>query len=95
MLRDQNVMQTFSDEIKNAVIKAQNGYCKECFNTIHSIHHKLPNIKSNRKKYPLFIHSPFNAVGLCFKDHQNKSHQYIITQQEAQVYEEWLRGKVS
>jgi len=81
----------FPDEVKRAVYEAQNGYCKGCLNRIHSIHHKLHDTAYNRKKFPLFINSPMNAVGLCYKCHRDRSHLYRVTEKEAEVYEEWLR----
>jgi hypothetical protein len=84
-------MKTFSDKTKTQVYEAQNGYCKGCLNKIHSYHHKLPNNKANRRKFPLFIHSPFNGVGLCLDCHTNKDHLYTITEQEAEGYERFLQ----
>lgn len=85
---------TFSDEVKILIANAQNGYCKveKCFVRIHSIHHMLNNIKSNRKKFPLFIHSPFNAVGLCFFHHSNEFYNFKISEQLAEVYEDYLQN---
>lgn len=80
----------FPDVIKREIYDAQNGYCKLCFNPIHSIHHKLHDTEYNRKKYPLYIHSPFNGVGLCFKCHRDKSHLFRVSDKEAEVYEKWI-----
>lgn len=88
-------MKTFSNDTKFLVWTAQNGYCKGCLEKIHSYHHKLPNNEANRKKFPLFIHSPMNCVGLCSDCHTNKDHLYKVTIQEAEVYEEFLRGLVN
>lgn len=81
----------FSDTVKQKVSDAQNGYCKGCLNPIHSIHHKLHDTAYNRKKFPLFIDSPMNGVGLCHKCHRDNSHLYKITDKEAQIYEEFLQ----
>ena len=81
---------TFSNKVKEQIIEVQNGFCKGCLKRIHSIHHKLPNTKENRRKYPKLIHSIFNAIGLCIDCHKNESHLYAITDKEAQVYEERL-----
>jgi hypothetical protein len=81
----------FSNETKQIVCDAQNEYCKGCLKRIHSIHHKLHDTEYNRKKYPLFIDSPMNGVGLCHDCHKNNSHLYKITDKEADAYEEWLR----
>lgn len=88
-------MKTFSKEVREAIVKAQNGYCfcsKECVLKITDIHHKLPNTVLNNKKYPLFIQSPMNAIGLNQYCHHEKPHLLRITDLEAQVYEEYLRN---
>ena len=87
-------MITFSDKTKQLICEAQNGRCghKDCVEPIHSIHHKLKNIKSNRNNYPILIHSPINAIGLCQEHHEKLPHVYRIRDKEAQVIEEFLRG---
>ena len=89
-------MNTFSNEIKLLIAEAQNNMCgaKECFNQIHSFHHQFHNTKFNRKKFPLFIHSPFNCIGLCYKCHTNFNHLFKINEQLAQVYEEYLESLI-
>ena len=82
---------TFPDDVKQSIIESQNGYCKLCLNPIHSIHHLLQNSAPNRAKYPLFLHSPMNGVGLCENAHKNKAHKFKITTQEADVYENYLQ----
>jgi len=88
-----NKIKTFNEETKQAVAEAQNHFCKaiNCYCRIHSIHHKLPNNKVNRKKFPLFIHSVLNAVGLCSKHHSDYAHLFKITEKEAIIYEEFLQ----
>lgn len=81
---------TFSDEVKDHVVTFQHGYCANCVSKIHSIHHKLPNTKANNNNYPLFVHSIFNAVGLCNPCHANYSHHYKITPYAAHYYEQYL-----
>ena len=85
------MQKTFSDEVKQAVYEAQNGYCKICTEKIHSIHHILHNTAPNRRRFPLFIHSPFNACPLCEACHrgQNKE-KFKISLKEADMYEEYL-----
>lgn len=84
----------FSDEVKEMVCDSQNGYCVEeaCLEQIHSVHHRLHDTTYNRKRFPLFIHSPFNAVGLCFKGHRDNSHLFRIIEKQAQMYENYLQG---
>jgi len=83
---------TFPDEVKRDVSEAQNDFCLEkgCYEPIHSHHHKLLNTDYNRKKFPLFIHSPFNCAGLCFNGHTNNSHKFKVTEKEAEMYERYL-----
>ena len=83
-------MKGFPDEVKRAVSEAQNYKCKGCLNPINSIHHKVRDTEFNRRRYPLFINSPMNAVGLCSGCHTSMSHKYRITDNEAEMYEEWL-----
>lgn len=85
------MIKTFSSKTKEAVINSQNGYCFECLEPVHSIHHKLSNTKYNRERFPLFIHSPLNAIGLCENCHRNKAHSYRITESQAVIYEEFLK----
>lgn len=84
----------FSIEIKQAVHDAQHGYCKVkgCHCKIHSIHHMLHDTEYNRRRFPLFIDSPFNAVGLCEFHHTQKSHEWRITDEEAKMYEAYLQN---
>jgi len=81
------------EDIQAEIVRAQNGFCKSegCYNKIHSIHHKLHNTSYNRKKFPLFLNSPFNLVGLCYKCHKDKSHLFRVTEKEAEFYERWLK----
>jgi len=83
--------ETFPSEVKISIFESQNGYCLDCLEPIHSYYHRLPNNKANRKKFPLFIHSPMNGAGLAFNCHTNKSHLYKITEKEAEVYEKYLQ----
>lgn len=86
--------ETFSNDVKSGVMFAQNGYCRAegCLERIHSIHHKLQNTKPNNKKFPIFINSPMNAVGLCHFHHDNIPHVFRITPEEAVIYEAFLEG---
>ena len=83
----------FSNDTKQAIAEAQNFFSKGTLEKIHSIHHKLPRTKANVKKFPLFIDSPMNGVGLSFYEHSNNSHLYRITEKEAEVYE-WFLEKL-
>lgn len=87
-------MKGFPVNIQRQVFEAQNGMCAvlNCYNTIQDFHHRLPQNKTNRKLYPLFIDSPFNCVGLCRDCHTNRSHLFRINDKLAQVYEDYLRN---
>ena len=83
-------MKTFSPEVKQSIMEAQNGFSKGTLEKIDSFHHSLPNTKANRKRYSLYLHSPMNCVRLSFNEHANHAYKYITTQAEADVYERWL-----
>jgi len=89
-------METFSNKVKQAIMDAQNGFCgmKDCYIQIHSIHHKLHNTEYNRKRFPLFLQSPFNAVGLCAKCHRDYSRHFEVSEFEAEMYEEFLNDLI-
>ena len=86
------MIKTFSNEVKKAIFESQHGKCRvlNCYEPISSIHHKLNNCVAHRKKYPLFIHSPQNAIGLCENCHTQNSHLFRVTEKEAEAYERWL-----
>ena len=84
---------TFSPETRQSIYNAQNGICKNCLDPIDKafgFHHMLINSKPNQAKFPLFLHSPMNCVGLCEKCHTNKPHLFRISEKLARVYENWL-----
>ena len=86
--------ETFTEETRQLIYNAQNGYCKGTVQPIHDFHHKLHNTKPNRKNFPLFVQSPMNCVGLCREEHEQHPHKYNITEQEAKVYELYLESIV-
>lgn len=82
---------TFSGWVRSYVYDAQNGFCKLCYARIEDFHHRLPNTVTNRSKYPLFLQSPFNCVGLCRDCHSGpKKNRFKVSDAEAEVYESWL-----
>jgi len=89
-MKTKKEISTFPDEVKMSIFTAQNGYCKDCLEKIHSFHHKLKNCQENRRKFPLLINSAINCVGLCLNHHTNFDYLYMITEQEAAVYESFL-----
>lgn len=78
-------------EIRQMVFDAQHGYCRICDNRCTELHHRLPNIKSNRLLFPLFIDSPFNLYGVDKDCHINKKKEMAIKEDEAIMYEAYLR----
>lgn len=92
-MKEKKPKQTFSAEVKQLILNIQGGYCGHdgCLNTIHSIHHKLPNKREN-EKYTLLLHSPINAIGLCEWHHRNNSHNHKINCIQAQIFEEYLQS---
>ena len=84
----------FPDYIRILMSEVWHGYCcvDGCLSPIHSYHHKLPETEYYMKKFPLFIHSPFNCAPLCNKHHVNhrKYPKLNVSEREAAVYEEWL-----
>lgn len=82
----------FNNEIKEQLLNCYNGYCsiQGCLNKANSVHHMLKNSAYNRKKYPLFVHSIFNAKLLCEYHHTQKQFLFKINDREAQMYEDYL-----
>ncbi len=83
----------FDKETQIQVAEAQNFYCANegCYEKIHSTHHKLHDNVTNQFKFPLFIDSIFNAIGLCMKCHRDFSHKFRITIAMAELFENYLR----
>ena len=77
--------------LRSQIFRAQHGYCHRCNLKVRELHHRLPNTKTNRKLFPLFIDSPFNLVGLCGDCHTNHKEEYDVTEDMAVVYEAFLK----
>ena len=82
--------------MRDDIYNAQNGFCcvAGCCDRIDDFHHLVHNTKVNRKKYPLFIDSPMNLVGVC-QHHHKEWTRYPETKGDyvnklAHVYEEYL-----
>ena len=84
----------FSDETKQEIFDALNGYCcvGNCYNRIMDFHHKLHNFKHYQLKFPLFLQSVFNCAGTCRDCHNDYSiHPELnITENVAEVFENYL-----
>ena len=89
---------TFSRQAREAVHEAQNGYCavNDCHEKICDFHHVVPNSKENQRRYPLFLQSPFNCVGICRADHDSgKIYKFKISLKLADLYESWLEKLIT
>ena len=87
-------MKGFSEEVRREVYEAQNCMCGAigCLEHADSCHHRVHNTATNRKLYPRFIHSPFNAVYLCNKCHDSEAiQQFKIPYKVAAMYEKYLQ----
>lgn len=63
-------------DMKFLLTTAHGNYCKcseDCMKIATDIHHILPNTKTNRKKYPLFLESPFNKLPINNGCHLTKA----------------------
>lgn len=86
----------FSAEVRINEANAHHGYCrvKDCYNKIHSFHHRIENKKYFRKLFPLLIQSQINCAGLCQEHHVGHSSVPCldISEQEAKMYEKALEA---
>jgi len=85
-----------SQETYESVMNLYNYRCDNCgTNQDIQLHHRKEDSKPNNKKYPLFLHSPFNLVALCggFANncHEKQKYRYKIPDRDCDVYEEYLR----
>jgi 5-methylcytosine-specific restriction endonuclease McrA len=56
----------FSDDVKQEVLEENNYMCQYCGSKrIADFHHRMSNTKYNQNKYPDFLQSKANCVGLC------------------------------
>ena len=83
---------TFDLRTRELVFNGQNGFCLMCLDPMTEIHHRMPNTKTNRKLFPKFLQSIFNAAGLCRDCHVEKTHDPVmrLSYDQAKAYEEWL-----
>lgn len=82
-----------TDWVTKRIYESQNGYCgiEGCYNKIDDFHHIKSNSKENNIKWPLFIQSPQNLIGLCRKHHNSEViYQFKISDKLADVYEDYL-----
>lgn len=84
----------FNRDVKEAVARAQYGYCRYCTAAIIEFDHIVPNTKTNRALFPIFLQSPFNCAGVSRNCHELKSIVMMkhmrISYEEAMMYEAYL-----
>jgi len=81
-----------NQQTRDMVFKLSNGFCQcseDCVERATDVHHKLPNTKVNKDKYPLFIDSIFNLLPANNGCHLTKP-MPKIKPHEADIYEQWL-----
>jgi len=85
---------TFSRDTREAVQAAQHFTSKIGNDPIEEFHHLVPNTLPNQKKWPIFLQSPFNCVGITHAEHDSSkiyTELRKITDKEADVYEAFLQ----
>ena len=83
---------SFPARVRELAYRLGHGYCncrKDCVKKATQVHHKLPDTKPNRKRFPLFLNSIFNACPINHDCHLTKPLP-TVTEEEAEVYEEYL-----
>jgi len=84
----------FPPSVRKLAYRLGFGYCMcspDCQKKATQIHHKLPDTKPNRRCFPLFINSIFNACPINHDCHLTKPLPKISSQ-EAEVYEGYMKG---
>ena len=85
----------FSTEVRELAFKMHHHFCgcaPECGLLANEVHHQLANTKPNRKRFPLFIDSIFNACAVNHECHMRAFPLPRIGTNEAEAYEEYLKG---
>ena len=78
------------------LFNAYNGFCQcsqECVEKATDLHHIKPNTKVNKKKFPLYLNSPFNLKPWNNGCHLNKPLPKEPSDKVCQVFEDWLGGE--
>lgn len=76
----------FSDEVKLEVLEENNYMCQYCDKKrMFDFHHRKENNKYNQKKFPKFLQSRENCLGLCRDCHTSGKvkNLYKISDEEA------------
>jgi len=87
-----------SPETYEAVMIRAGYCCERCGSTNNlNVHHRKPDHKNYREKWPLFIDSLDNLIVLCGllsnNCHGSYKHLYSITDLEAEEFERKLNGE--
>jgi 5-methylcytosine-specific restriction endonuclease McrA len=76
----------FSEDVRREVLEDNYYICQYCGqDKIFDFHHRLPNTKYNRKKYPKFLQSRINCVGLCRKCHTSGKVRKVYKIKDADI----------
>jgi len=81
-------------ETRELAMRMYGGRCAYpgCCEIATECHHAgKHNTKANRKRWPLFLESPFNKKPLCKLDHIKHPSFGEISDMQADTYEEYLR----
>lgn len=84
----------FSDDVKCEVLEDNYYLCQYCGkDRIFDFHHAFSNTKVNQKKFPEFLQSRANCVGLCRKCHASGKVRkvYKISEKEAERREDLMQ----
>ena len=81
-------------EIYEDVKRSTGGICNMpgCLNGMADLMHGNPKSEGNKKKYPLFIHSPFNLYPGCKQCHIEKPSYFALPDRMLQVREDFLES---
>ena len=85
-------MKQINSDLKIALFDAYGWMCAipDCPNEACDTHHIVPQTKVNKKKYPLYIHSPFNLFPICQPCHMTKPLPAKPPERLVKLYEEYL-----
>jgi hypothetical protein len=76
---------------KQRIFEAYGYRCAVTSEKADDLHHVKPNTKINRKRWPLFINSPFNLIPIDHDYHMNCPLPEKPSDLVCDLYEEWLR----
>jgi len=84
-------MNNFDMELKEKMFEAVGYRCGlNVLKQADAAHHIKPNTKANRKRFPLFLQSPFNMLPVNNGEHLTKPLPKPPSDLVCDVYESWL-----